>query len=144
MLYYGAVNKEDVNQNTYWCGKHFDHGLLAGLTPEVYFKDGQPAAKPQRSGLFIQDKAVNVGQDVLLFQVGEALQLLTNNKIRAAEHYVKKAYGNYERFAFASFFKPKDTFVINSRITDFNNRFINGMTYDEWSQASFQHYRSIS
>jgi len=139
MLYYSPI-KTTSNISKYWCGVHRDHGLFTGLTPEIYFKKNKLVSKPTGSGLYIRDKAIDVDEDVLIFQIGEVLQLITNNQVTATKHHVKKAMDCSERFAFACFFEPEDDMLLNSTVGEYNERFISGMSYKEWSDASLKQY----
>lgn len=120
MLYYKNA-AEGHNENPYWCGAHFDHCLLTGILPAVYFKDGIEIAEPEEAGLFIRThkdqpyrKVIADDYDVMMFQVGEFGQLATNDKIRATEHRVHKAYEGIERYTMATFINAPMDSVIRS------------------------------
>ncbi|MBS0629167.1 MAG: isopenicillin N synthase family oxygenase [Verrucomicrobia bacterium] len=120
MLYYSKCT-ESHNDNPYWCGSHFDHGLFTALLPAVYFEEGRQVAEPEEAGLFIKissdgqfQKIVADDPDLLLFQVGEFAQLVTNDAIRATEHRVHKASGSVERYTMAMFFDPPMDLVVHS------------------------------
>ncbi|MEL7064846.1 MAG: 2OG-Fe(II) oxygenase family protein [Bacteroidota bacterium] len=142
MLYYGPVPEGKDDGNPYWCGVHRDHGLFTGLIPSFYKKDGSFVPEPDGVGLHIRDREVNVPNDVIMFQVGEAADLLTNQGIIATDHGVKKAYGGYERYSFALFFAiDDDTRIYADRVdSQYQSRFKNGMTYGEWCKASLERY----
>lgn len=114
MLYY---RKSDDNENPYWCGAHFDHGLFTVILPAVYFVDGVQIAEPLEAGLFVRTsekdpfkKVPAEDFDVMMFQVGEYGQLAADDGIRATEHCVHKAIGPIERYTLAVFFNaPMDT-----------------------------------
>lgn len=147
MLYYGPVAKLEAGNSkssNAWCTLHRDHSLITGLCPAAYFKEGQyfenAEIEDPEGGLFIRGKRVVVPQDILLFQVGEALQLLTNGKITSTLHEVKKVVGGFERYTFALFTDPQASLVMHSTDESFNDRFHSGMTYGEWSNASYKKY----
>lgn len=140
MLYYAPVNVNENDKNPYWCGLHQGHGLFSALAPGIFLKNNKRVSKPSGSGLHVRGKPINVPSDVLLFQVGETFELITNGKVTATEHHVQKAFGGYERFAFAFFVDVDKDMVINSTITKYNDRYRPGMTYKEWSQAAFDKY----
>ena len=141
MLYYAPVNSETNDGNPNWCAEHRDHSMFTGLCPAVFIQNGEIVSKPADCGLFVRGIPVSFPKDVLIFQVGEAGQLLTNGIITATDHHVKKAMGDYERYTFALFFSPEKTVRINSTVTEYNDRYHHNMTYQEWSDASFEKYK---
>ena len=85
MLYY---RKCDHNENPYWCGAHFDHGLFTVILPAVYFIDGEQVSEPLEAGLFVRTseetpfkKVVADDLDVMMFQVEEFGQLVRDDGI---------------------------------------------------------------
>ncbi|KAJ3357729.1 hypothetical protein GGF32_000879 [Allomyces javanicus] len=86
------------------CGWHFDNGSLTGLTSALYVEEqldpttGELVAlthapAPTDAGLFIRTRGgetvrVGIPTDCLAFQIGEALELSTQGKLRATEHCV--------------------------------------------------------
>lgn len=90
-----------------WCGTHLDHGCLTGLTSALWTdEEGLPenatiddirelSSPPDpEAGLYIMDrmgelKKVAIPKDALAFQTGEALQSITNGKLKAVPHLVK-------------------------------------------------------
>lgn len=138
LIYYGPVEKPD--STPYWCGTHRDHGLLTGLCPGVIFKEGVRVPHPPGSGLFVQGQGINISPETLIIQVGEASELFSNGKIKATKHEVRKAYGGYERYAFALFFDPPPSTIIDSTISTYNDRYTPGMRYAEWSKATYMKY----
>jgi isopenicillin N synthase-like dioxygenase len=120
MLYYGKCTESAI-ENPLWCGSHFDHGLFTALLPAFYFLDGNEVVEPIEAGLYIKTpidgifkKVVANDHEVLLFQVGEFGQLVTNDEIRATEHCVHKASGHIERYTMALFFEPPYESIIHS------------------------------
>lgn len=151
MLYY-VKTSEETSDNPLWCGSHFDHGLFTALLPAFYFQQGQRVPEPAEAGLFVrtpsdgQFKKVSVdASDILLFQVGEFGQLLTNDAIRATEHKVHKAQGSIERYTMALFLcAPPETLVHSfSELTrDFRYGAQAGepCSYQRWAHNSFNRY----
>lgn len=149
MLYY---RKSDRNENPYWCGAHFDHGLFTTILPAVYFANGEPIPEPVEAGLFIRTsetapfkKVVADDRDVMLFQVGEFGQLAKNDGIRATEHRVHKAREAIERYTLAVFFNAAMDSSICSRSVLTNDARYGAQagqpcTYRQWHEASFKRY----
>jgi isopenicillin N synthase-like dioxygenase len=155
MLHY-RKESDLTNENPFWCGAHFDHGLFTGLMPAYYFSDGIEIAEPEEAGLYIipgngeQFEKVNIpGKDILLFQVGEFGQLISNDEIKATKHLVIKVKGGIERYSFALFYSPNKNMMIesySSLITDNRyrlNQVRRRLSYDQWEKASFDRYRAI-
>jgi len=119
MLYY---SKSANNDNPFWCGSHFDHGMFTALCPGFYFVNGEVVSEPMEAGLFVKTttdgvykKVVANDPDVLLFQVGEFGQLATSDSIRATEHRVHKPLSDsIERYTMALFFNVTMETVIHS------------------------------
>jgi len=151
MLYY-RKSIEGMTDNPFWCGAHCDHGLFTVLIPGFYFADGRPVAEPIEAGLFI--KTFSDGQfkkvaaddpDVMLFQVGEFGQLVTDDAIRATEHRVHKAIGSVERYTMALFFEaPMETIVHSFSLLTKDARYGGEAgtpcTYRRWQEGSFKRY----
>lgn len=148
LLYY---RKSVNNDNPYWCGAHFDHGLFTVILPGVYFIEGEQVPEPEEAGLFVRVseeapfKKVSTDNDlnVMLFQVGEFGQLATDDGIRATEHRVQKALGPIERYTLAVFFNaPMDLPIYSKSILTKDARYgkAEACTYRHWHEASFQRY----
>jgi len=147
MLYY---RKSENNENPYWCGAHFDHGLFTAILPAVYFAGGKQIAEPPEAGLFVRTseevpfkKVPAEDFDVMMFQVGEFGQLLTNDAIRATEHRVHKAVGPIERYTLAVFYNAALDIPIRSKsVLTRDARYGNEevCTFRHWHEASFQRY----
>ncbi|KTC65270.1 hypothetical protein Lade_1453 [Legionella adelaidensis] len=154
MLHYLKVEDTDVS-NPNWCGAHYDHGIFTGLMPAYYFRDGELISEPEEAGLYIIptngstfEKVKAPDNSILLFQVGEFGQLVSNDKIRATKHVVKKAKGAIERYAFALFINPFANTLIHSSSELANdsryqdNKLADGsILYSKWAEASFARYR---
>ncbi|EKD54532.1 MAG: hypothetical protein ACD_60C00072G0001 [uncultured bacterium] len=146
------VNNADMD----WCGAHFDHGVFTGLIPAYYFQEDKEIDEPSDAGLYIVptnghnfEKILVPDKSTLLFQVGEFGQLISNDKIMATKHTVKKAQGAIERFTFALFYSADDNTVIRScsrliKDTRYSeNQFSDGsINYGKWQDASFARYRA--
>lgn len=143
MLHYASVQEGDESNNPYWCGMHRDHGLFTGLISSAYKKDGKIVPEPSGAGLYIRDKKVKIPADILVFQVGETSDLITNHDIVATDHYVKKAPSGFERFTFALFFDLDDDYKIYTNNVDpqCQSRYQYGMTYKEWCRKSIDRYK---
>lgn len=155
MLHYHKEN-DLSNFNPNWCGAHFDHGVFTGLMPAYYFRDGQEVEEPDEAGLYIVpsdgdqfEKMDSKDKSVLLFQVGEFGQLISNDRIKATKHMVKKANGGIERFAFALFYSAADNTLIQSTsILAKDNRYIQNqsktglISYAAWEKSSYDRYRA--
>ncbi len=155
MLHYHKQNKRS-DENPDWCGAHVDHGLFTGLIPAYYFRNEVELEEPEEAGLYILppqgkqfEKIFATDKNILLFQVGEFGQLLSNDRIQATKHVVRKAQGEIERFTFALFFVPDDNTVIqsNSILTQDERYKLHqladgSLRYGEWHQASFERYRA--
>lgn len=149
MLYY--QKSEDTSMhNPYWCGAHFDHGLFTALTPAAYFIAGKPVPEPEEAGLFVKVKGefkrVQSDPEIMLFQVGEFGQLVTNDKIMATEHRVHKAYSpQVERYAMALFFEaPMDTVIHSTSTLTQDSRYGGSAgdpcSYQHRTEESFKRY----
>ncbi len=152
MLYYRkSIDSTDLD-NPYWCGAHFDHGLITALLPAFYFMNGKAVPEPLEAGLFVSTTAKGIFQkvkaddpDVMLFQVGEFGQLVTNDAIRATEHRVHKAKGSVERLTMALFIIPHMDTVIysSSELTEdarYGGKPGEPCTYRRWHEESFKRY----
>lgn len=151
MLYY-RKSIEGMTDNPFWCGAHCDHGLFTVLIPGFYFADGKMIAEPNEAGLFIKTssdgqfkKVAADDPDVMLFQVGEFGQLVTDDAIRATEHRVDKAIGSVERYAMALFFEaPMETVIHSSSELTKDARYGGEAgtpcTYHRWQEGSFKRY----
>lgn len=155
MLHYHKEN-DSTNANPDWCGGHLDHGILTGLVPAYYFRDGIEVEEPEEAGLYIvptdgdEFKKIHASdKSILLFQAGEAGQLISNDQIKATKHIVKKAKGGIERFTFALFYNADKEFLINSTsILTKDARYLQNMSkdgsisYEKWEKASYERYRA--
>ena len=88
-------------------------------------------------------------KSILLFQVGEFGQLLSNDRIKATKHMVKKAPCGIERFTFALFYSAPGEMTIQSKsklnqdTRYLKNQFSDGsISYRNWEKASLETYRA--
>ncbi len=151
MLYYRKAENSAVD-NPFWCGAHFDHGMFTALLPAFYFVDGKAVPEPIEAGLFVKTtlgevfkKVMADDPEVMMFQVGEFGQLVTNDGIRATEHRVHKAAGSIERYTMALFFEaPMETTIHSTSELTKDSRYggIAGdaCTYQRWGEESFKRY----
>ncbi len=151
MLYY-RKNANSAQENPFWCGAHFDHGMFTALVPAYYFVNGEAVAEPKEAGLFVKTTALGTFKkvvaddpDVLMFQVGEFGQLATDDAIQATEHRVHKASGCVERYTMALFFDaPMDAIIRSHSILTQDSRYGGGpgdpCSYSQWDAATFNRY----
>lgn len=154
MLHYQTVRPDDTSVND-WCGAHFDHSIFTGLMPAHYFYNGDAVAEPADAGLYIvphhgnQLEKVSVAdKSVMLFQAGEFGQIISNDRIHATKHLVKKTPVGIERFTFALFVNIAHDYVVKSTSELVNDARYKEMmqadgslTYGDWSAASYERYR---
>lgn len=155
MLHYHKEG-DITNENPDWCGEHLDHDLITGLIPAFYYQQHNLVDEPHEAGLFIQprhghtyEKIDATDHSILLFQVGELGQLVSNDRIRATKHIVKKVKGDIDRFTFALFFSPQEDYLIRSTsVLTSDSRYRDHQTADgslpylAWREASFERYRA--
>jgi isopenicillin N synthase-like dioxygenase len=149
MLYYRKSVESSID-NPYWCGAHFDHSLFTTLIPGHYFVDGIEVEEPEEAGLYVKidgvyKKVVMDDRDVLMFQVGEFGQLVSNDAIRATEHRVHKAYGSVERYAMALFCDaPMDLVIRSTSVLTQDSRYGGGpgepCSYHRWNEETFKRF----
>ncbi len=148
LLYYQKKEgSEIVNPN--WCGAHFDHSMFTVLVPARYYLNDKQVDEPEEAGLFIKSKkdgvyrkVISNDPDVLMFQVGEFGQIISNDGIRATKHLVRKAKGEIERYTMALFFDlPMDTVVHSTSVLTSDPRYSGSSgdpcSYKHWNDATF-------
>lgn len=129
LLHYFSKGAEHENEKgglDSWCGWHFDHSIITGLTSAAFTheqdfgfneldstKDRSLAPFFKRTGLYIKTrggltKRVSIPKDCLAFQIGECLQLMSGNFLQATEHCVAGIEGCDDicRDTFAVFMQP--------------------------------------
>lgn len=98
-----------------WCGWHNDNSVLTALAPAIYFDDatGERVSAPDGAGLLaysregVKTRVPAPPQDSVLFQIGEAAQILSGGALIATPHAV--AVGEMvgvSRESFALFIEP--------------------------------------
>lgn len=155
MLHYHKENNS-TNENKDWCGAHVDHGIFTGLIPAYYFKNGIEVDEPNEAGLYIVptnannfEKIDSSDKSILLFQVGEFGQLISNDRIKATKHKVRKAGDGIERYTYALFYCADANMAIQSKsLLSQDSRYIQNqtaegsITYKQWEQSSYERYRA--
>lgn len=155
MLHYQKEG-DTTNANPDWCGSHFDHSVFTGLIPAYYYFDGKEIDEPAEAGLYIKlnpednyEKIDASDKSILLFQVGEFSQLLSNDRIRATKHIVKKAHCGIERFTFALFYNPDYSISLKSQsVLTKDPRYIaaqsadKSVTFAAWDKATTDYWRA--
>ncbi len=148
MLYY-RKSQEGIADNPLWCGVHCDHCLFTALIPAFYFSSGEAVPEPIEAGLFVRTPKDGVfkkvcanNPDVMLFQVGEFAQLLTEDKMVATQHRVDKALDAVERYTMALFFDAPMDATIHSFSQLARDPRYGGLpgeacTYRQWDKATF-------
>jgi len=148
-----------------WCGWHNDHSCLTGLTCPLYLNQNtgeviSPNELPdQNTGLFIRNRQgkilkANLTSNLLLFQIGETSQILSNGHLQATPHSVLTG-GNFEnisRNTFAVFMEPKPDFhlkvsndyskifIEHEGIPSLKSRFSKGITFGDFHNATIAHF----
>jgi len=145
---------DSIESNT-WCGWHYDHGLLTGLTAAMYLSQGKEVPNPDpKAGLYIKNRRGNVVQaflpmDSIAFQVGEALQVASGGLFQATPHYVRSADGpeaaSISRNTFAVFMQPSvdEIMVIPSGISSSSvaiGKWQKNMSFGDFSEKTFKSY----
>jgi len=148
LIYYQKTGDASYD-NPYWCGEHFDHGLFTVLNPGAYFVEDTLVPEPEEAGLFVSVqgtfKKVVSDPEVMMFQVAEFGQLITNDAIRATKHRVHKAAGSVERYTMALFFEaPLQTTIhsISALTQDARYGGVAGMpcVYQHWIEETFKRF----
>ena len=102
------------------CGWHLDNSMLTALTRPLYNGNGK-FVESDDSGLFIKTRdgkiaSVSIPKDCLAFQTGEALQIFTNDMIKATPHCVSssKELSHLSRNTLAIFMQPESEFQLKN------------------------------
>ncbi|RSH78132.1 uncharacterized protein EHS24_002588 [Apiotrichum porosum] len=110
------------------CGVHLDHSILTGLCSAMYLDtaSGAVVGPNAGAGLYIYPRGVSprdgqavkvsIPVDCLAFQTGEAVEILTDGRLRATPHYVSAGQDGtgVSRETFAFFLQPDVDDVIGS------------------------------
>eukprot|EP00629_Pelagomonadales_sp_RCC1024_P015074 CAMPEP_0119293282 /NCGR_PEP_ID=MMETSP1329-20130426/45772_1 /TAXON_ID=114041 /ORGANISM="Genus nov. species nov., Strain RCC1024" /LENGTH=359 /DNA_ID=CAMNT_0007294145 /DNA_START=59 /DNA_END=1135 /DNA_ORIENTATION=+ len=98
-----------------WCGWHNDNSVITALAPAIYFNDatGERVGAPRGGGLMaysrtgVKTKVPAPPEDSILFQIGEAAQVISGGCLVATPHAVAPGdLANISREAFALFIEP--------------------------------------
>lgn len=139
-----------------WCGWHTDHGSLTGLTSAM-FLDTQcrPVQSPDpQAGLYVKTREgqvvkVNIQQDELGFQMGEAMQIHSGGFLQATPHCVKaprpQLSAGISRNTLAVFMQPRwDSPMDPPPGVDLETigvgQWVPGLTFGEFSSRTIQQY----
>jgi len=103
-----------------WCGWHNDSSVITGLVPAMWLDDmtgDELQSLDTTAGLYVQGRGgaierVSVPKDVLLFQIGEAAQILSGGVLQATPHSVRGHISDpgalqVSRESFALFMEPQ-------------------------------------
>ncbi|KAJ7139709.1 Clavaminate synthase-like protein [Mycena epipterygia] len=130
-----------------WCGWHRDHSILTGLCSAMFIREDDsglkivPSPSPD-SGLYIRTRGgdltkVSIPVDCLAFQTGEALEVATDQKLRATPHCVRVGRSpgteKISRETFALFMQP-----------DVNKHLSNETTFGQFSKRVFDEHYDVS
>lgn len=145
MLYY---KKGGNSSNPQWCGEHFDHSMMTALLPATYFFEEKEIEEPQEAGLYVRrskeesyKKVMIADRNVILFQVGEFAQLISDDKMIATKHFVHKSNAPLDRCTMAVFIEPLGNRVVHSKSVLTNDaRYKEPFTYEEWAKNSYDRY----
>lgn len=121
LLHYFPATSRDAEERekeiASWCGWHFDHGSLTGLTCAMYMRGDVKVSNPDpRSGLYIRDRLGTIvkavfAEDDIAYQMGEATEIHSGGLFQATLHCVQAACGNaavgVDRNTFALFMQPQ-------------------------------------
>ncbi|CAG9334967.1 unnamed protein product [Blepharisma stoltei] len=144
-----------------WCGWHNDHSCLTGLTCPLYLNQttGEVVNPNEvsdcKTGLFIKNRRgemlkAHLTSDLLLYQIGETAQILSNGWLQATPHSVQTggSLENVSRNTFAIFMEPvpdfalkvsdnhERIFVENEGIPSLRRRFKKGMTFGDFHNST--------
>ena len=126
--------------------------MFTALLPAVYYENGKEIPEPLEAGLYVKaaadgvfKKVVADDRDVMMIQLGEFGQLISNDAMRATEHRVQKALGSVERYSMAIFFDaPMDTLIHSTSTLTSDARYGgpagSPCTYRHWNDESFKRY----
>jgi hypothetical protein len=153
-----------------WCSWHSDLSTLTGLLPGMYFDstDCEEAESPDPySGMYVTARNGTVlhvelpaGRNNVVFQLGEAAQILSGGVLQASPHAVRCIQGQGEssvtRESFALYMQPAGSAVLNApfgrtasqvqsaetalllpaKVHPLNERWKSGMTFKEFESAT--------
>eukprot|EP00511_Aplanochytrium_stocchinoi_P004411 CAMPEP_0204831928 /NCGR_PEP_ID=MMETSP1346-20131115/12145_1 /ASSEMBLY_ACC=CAM_ASM_000771 /TAXON_ID=215587 /ORGANISM="Aplanochytrium stocchinoi, Strain GSBS06" /LENGTH=375 /DNA_ID=CAMNT_0051963381 /DNA_START=195 /DNA_END=1322 /DNA_ORIENTATION=+ len=152
----GSDSDSDSEANeSNWCGVHCDHGTLTGLCRAMYINENGEVVKNTNPnvGLYILDSQgketkVNIPEDSLGFQLGQAAQIHSSGVLRATPHYVKAAAGSsYSRNTFAVFLQPHWDTAMDSAVDPYTfgiseKQWKPNMNFGEFTEATIKYFYS--
>lgn len=109
----GEVTEADFSN---WCGWHNDHGALTGLAQGMFFDDSGSVLSnvpDETAGLYVRTRQGQIVKpspppNCMLFQIGEASQVLSGGWLQATPHAVKAAsVPGVGRATYAVFMQPE-------------------------------------
>lgn len=139
-LHYKEISKDD--KRMLWGQEHRDHGAFTALLEAGYLQNGKWVPKPEGSGLYVNNKPIDSVPGGILIQVGESAELLTNGQITATPHYIVAAPG-FERITLPVFKNVESKVKMYSTVTKYNNRFHNGITFEDYANNTFNMYYNL-
>lgn len=117
LLHYYPCRKDSLASEDDWCGWHADHCIITGLTGAMFFDESSGLITNNcdpNAGLFVQTDGgpvvhVEIPDDCVAFQIGQAAQVLTGGLLRATLHCVSspRQQANVSRNSFAVFLQPR-------------------------------------
>ncbi|KAH8053847.1 hypothetical protein JL722_9327 [Aureococcus anophagefferens] len=115
LLHYYPRDDAPSGDDAAWCGWHNDNSVITALAPAIYFDDatGESVGAPAGAGLLAFSRSgakVRVGappEGSILFQIGEAAQILSGGTLVATPHAVAAGdMARVSRESFALFVEP--------------------------------------
>jgi isopenicillin N synthase-like dioxygenase len=115
LLYYYPLSKKDMENFDDWCGWHYDHGSLTGLTKALFEDEhgNRYDNKDKEAGLFIRNRKGDLvravwDDDMIAFQIGESAMIHSGGLCVATPHCVRgTTVPNISRSTFAVFMQPQ-------------------------------------
>ncbi|GBG34112.1 Hypothetical Protein FCC1311_103352 [Hondaea fermentalgiana] len=157
LLYYypetpGEASRKDSGATGNWCGWHSDHGSITCLTKAMYFDEEAPGdvareVRPQQDDLRIRTRSgrevvVQIPEDCIAFQVGQAAQIESGCWLGATPHCVTlTSKMHLSRCTFALFLQPAARDVLQSPHprapgVPLPIQYAEGMTFGEFTAAT--------
>jgi len=147
LLHYFPGNKETDEDDGKWCGWHVDHGSITCLTKAIYFDEVEnkdvtgevedKLAIEARNG-FVHH--VQIREDCIAFQIGQAAQIVSGAFLVATPHCVMKtSNARLSRSTFALFLQPNHDTKLNPPATHGGQLPENlkpGMTFSDFTKAT--------
>lgn len=94
LLHYYSVTDGATDGN--WCGWHNDNSTITGLLPAMWLDEqtGEPASPQPGAGLVVEGRdgdqiALKPSPNTLVYQIGEAAQVLSGGAVHATPHMVR-------------------------------------------------------